>query len=206
MAKPKSKKPWNAGKVVGPKKPLDRESLNALRRILKGKEKLRDLALLEVAVTTMLRGCDLLQLRVRDVAGFDGGIVDRFTLRQKKTKEGVVVTLSDAARAALEAWIAESDKDASDFLFTAKSNHHGPAMTTKAFWDLTKAWAQLIHVDPKDLGTHSLRRTQAAHIYKRTGSIRTVQKLLGHSSHAATERYLGIEVEDALELKRLYEI
>jgi integrase len=55
-----------------------------------------------------------------------------------------------------------------------------------------------IGLDPKKFGTHSLRRTKAVLIYRRTGNLRTVQLLLGHSKIESTVRYLGIEVDDAI--------
>lgn len=197
---------WNKGKVVGAKKPLDIDQLNGLRRILKDQGATRDLALLETHISTMLRASDVLALTVGDVVDHRGEIVSELVLAQEKTDKPIRVQLGDRARAALETWIVEAGKGAGDHLFTAKTNHHGPAMSHQAYHDIVKRWARLIHVNPSALGTHSLRRTMAAHIYKRTGNLRSVQLLLGHSSLAATERYLGVEVEDALELARKYQI
>jgi integrase len=55
-------------------------------------------------------------------------------------------------------------------------------------------------------GTHSMRRTKAAQIYRKTGNIRAVQLLLGHTKLESTVRYLGIEVDDALSLSEQVEI
>ncbi|NDJ15457.1 MAG: integrase, partial [Acidobacteriia bacterium] len=55
-------------------------------------------------------------------------------------------------------------------------------------------------------GTHSMRRTKAAQIYKKTGNLRAVQLLLGHTKLESTVRYLGIEVDDALSLSEQVEI
>jgi len=67
-------------------------------------------------------------------------------------------------------------------------------------------WVASIGLDPAKFGTHSLRRTKAVLIYRRTGNLRAVQLLLGHSKIESTVRYLGIEVDDALSLSEQTEI
>ena len=73
-------------------------------------------------------------------------------------------------------------------------------MSTRQYARLLDSWLQQIGLDPSLYGTHSLRRTKATLIYKRTGNLRAVQLLLGHSKIESTVRYLGVEVNDALEI------
>jgi integrase len=73
-------------------------------------------------------------------------------------------------------------------------------MSTRQYARLLDSWLQQIGLDPALYGTHSLRRTKATLIYKRTGNLRAVQLLLGHTKIESTVRYLGVEVNDALEI------
>ncbi|MBT3768219.1 MAG: tyrosine-type recombinase/integrase, partial [Rhodospirillales bacterium] len=63
---------------------------------------------------------------------------------------------------------------------------------------LVSEWVTIVGLDPSLFGTHSLRRTKATLIYRKTGNLRAVQLLLGHTKVESTVRYLGIEVDDAL--------
>jgi len=72
------------------------------------------------------------------------------------------------------------------------------SMTTRQYARLVGQWIGAIGLDPSFFGTHSLRRTKATLIYRRTGNLRAVQLLLGHTKIESTVRYLGIEVDDAL--------
>ena len=71
-------------------------------------------------------------------------------------------------------------------------------MTTRQYARLVSSWVATIGLDPHFFGTHSLRRTKTTLIYRRTGNLRAVQPLLGHTKIESTVRYLGIEVDDAL--------
>ena len=71
-------------------------------------------------------------------------------------------------------------------------------MTTRQYARLVSEWIAGIGLEPKLFGTHSLRRTKATLIYRRTGNLRAVQLLLGHTKIESTVRYLGVEVDDAL--------
>ena len=79
-------------------------------------------------------------------------------------------------------------------------------MSTRQYSRVVKAWATLIGLNPKDFGTHSLRRTKAMLIYRRTKNLRAVQLLLGHTKLESTVRHLGIEVDDALEMAEQTEV
>ncbi|HMH97719.1 MAG TPA: tyrosine-type recombinase/integrase, partial [Bradyrhizobium sp.] len=84
-----------------------------------------------------------------------------------------------------------------EFLFTGR---RGPNrnMTTRQYARLVSEWIGSVGLDARLFGTHSLRRTKATLIYRRTGNLRAVQLLLGHTKIESTVRYLGIEVDDAL--------
>jgi integrase len=71
---------------------------------------------------------------------------------------------------------------------------------------LVSAWVAAVDLEPSNYGTHSLRRTKAALIYRRTGNLRAVQLLLGHTKVESTVKYLGIEVDDALEIAEQVDI
>ena len=74
-------------------------------------------------------------------------------------------------------------------------------MTTRQYARLVSDWIGSVGLDPRLFGTHSLRRTKAPLIYRRTCNLRSVQLLLGHTKIESTVRYLGIEVDDALEMR-----
>ena len=67
-------------------------------------------------------------------------------------------------------------------------------------------WIASIGLDSNRFGTHSLRRTKATLIYRRTGNLRAVQLLLGHTRIESTVRYLGIDVDDALAIAEQVEV
>ncbi|WP_156493531.1 tyrosine-type recombinase/integrase, partial [Oleiphilus sp. HI0125] len=79
-------------------------------------------------------------------------------------------------------------------------------ITTRHYGRIVKNWVTSIDLDPSAYGTHSMRRTKASIIYKQTKNLRAVQILLGHTSLESTVRYLGVEVDDALELAQNIEI
>lgn len=83
------------------------------------------------------------------------------------------------------------------WLFPSRSRP-GDHVTSRQYGRLLDGWLALIGLDPALYGTHSLRRTKVALIYKRTGNLRACQVLLGYSKLESTVRYRGIEVDDAL--------
>jgi integrase len=90
-----------------------------------------------------------------------------------------------------------SRKCPGDFLFQVRRGN-GRCLSTRQYARLLSEWIASIGLDPALFGTHSLRRTKATLIYRRTGNLRAVQLLLGHTKVESTVRYLGIEVDDAL--------
>ena len=120
-------------------------------------------------------------------------------MRQKKTGRPVRFGLTEQTPQAVDDYIMAAGKKLGEFLFTAcrKQEHR---MTTRQYARLLSEWIASIGLDPRLFGTHSLRRTKATLIYRRTGNLRAVQLLLGHTKIESTVRYLGIEVDDALSI------
>ncbi|TMJ34964.1 MAG: integrase, partial [Alphaproteobacteria bacterium] len=125
-----------------------------------------------------------------------GCALDRATVRQKKTGRPVKFELSDLTRQALEDYLQLTGRKPGEPLFCGR--RAGRRLTTRQYARLLSEWIASIGLDPSLYGTHSLRRTKATLIYKRTGNLRAVQLLLGHTKIESTVRYLGIEVDDAL--------
>lgn len=196
----------NKGKVVGAKRPFTEAQIQGLRLALTTKGMVRDLALFETAISTMLRSGDLVRLKVSDVRDGFGQIRQSFTVRMEKTSKPVTVTLSETTREAIKALIACNGIDDHHYLFTAHARTKGEHIATITYRKLVKDWCRLIHLDPSQYSTHSLRRTRPSIMYRRTGNLRAIQLLLGHSDIGMTQRYLGIEEEDALDLARQHEV
>lgn len=188
--------PWNKGKVTGQKPPLKPREVWAIRVRLQISDRVRDLALFNLAIDSKLRGCDLVHLRVEDVMQGDQ-VRTRALVSQRKTGAPVQFEITEQARAAVAAWVRVKDLRRSDWLFPSRVNRTH-AMTTRQYGRLVDEWIAAIGLSPSVYGTHSLRRTKAALIYRKTGNIRAVQLLLGHTKLDSTVRYLGVEVEDAL--------
>ena len=157
-----------------------------------------------LAIDSKLRGCDLVRLRISDVV-LGGTVRLRTSIIQQKTGRPVPFELTDPTREALTAWLRRRTSGDADWLFPSRS-HKGDHVTTRQYGRLLDDWVSLIGLDPALYGTHSLRRTKVALIYKRTGNLRACQLLLGHSKLESTVRYLGIEVDDALEISEQTEI
>jgi len=188
--------PWNKGKVTGQKPPLKPREVWAIRVRLQISDRVRDLALFNLAIDSKLRGCDLVHLRVEDVMQGDQART-RALVSQRKTGAPVQFEITEQARAAVAAWVRGKELKGSDWLFPSRVNR-AHAMTTRQYGRLVDEWIVAIGLTPSAYGTHSLRRTKAALIYRKTGNIRAVQLLLGHTKLDSTVRYLGVEVEDAL--------
>jgi integrase len=196
--------PWNKGKLIGPKPPLRQKHVWAIRTKLQIEQRARDLAMFNLAIDSKLRGCDVVALKVEDVAP-NGYSVDRATVRQRKTGRPVRFELTEQTRQAVDDYIRAISKKPGEFLFTGRRGL-GQCMTTRQYARLVSDWIASIGLDPHLFGTHSLRRTKATLIYRRTGNLRAVQLLLGHTKIESTVRYLGIEVDDALAIAEQVEV
>ena len=190
--------PWNKGKFTGPKPPLQARHVWAIRTRLQLAERKRDLALFNLAIDSKLRGCDVVSLKVGDIAP-NGSAMDRATVQQRKTGRPVKFEITEQARQSVDDYLRSTQKEPGDFLFTG---HCGKdrCLTTRQYARLLSEWIAGIGLDPSIYGTHSIRRTKATLIYRRTGNMRAVQLLLGHTKIESTVRYLGVEVDDALDL------
>ena len=188
--------PWNKGKFVGSKPPLRPKHVWSIRTKLQALGRTRDLAIFNLAIDSKLRGCDVVSLKVEDVAPH-GYALERATVRQKKTGRSVRFELSEQTRQAIEDYLRAANKRSCEFLFCARPDS-GQCMSTRQYSRLVSLWVTMIGLDPGLYGTHSLRRTRATLIYRRTGNLRAVQLLLGHTKIESTVRYLGVEVDDAL--------
>jgi integrase len=196
LAIPTSKRaPWNKGKLIGAKPPLRQKHVWAIRTMLQAERSKRELAMFNLAIDSKLRGCDVVAIRVDNVAP-NGYAIDRATVRQKKTGRPVRFELTEQTRQAVDDYLKVSRKKPGDFLFTSPKS--GRSMTPRQYGRLVSDWLVGIGLDPHLYGTHSLRRTKATLIYRRTGNLRAVQLLLGHTKIESTVRYLGIDVDDAL--------
>jgi integrase len=196
--------PWNKGKLIGSKPPLRTKDVWSIRTKLQVEKRTRDLAMFNLAIDSKLRGCDVVSLKVEDVAPH-GMTVDRVTVRQRKTGHPVRFELSEQTREAVDNYIRSAPRRAGEFLFPSR-RLSDRCLTTRQYSRLVSAWIAGIDLDPALYGTHSLRRTKATLIYRRTGNLRAVQLLLGHRRIESTVRYLGIEVDDALALAEQVEV
>ena len=195
--------PWNKGRLIGQKRPLKPKDVWTVRVRLQLEGRKRDLAMFNLAIDSKLRGCDLVRLRVDDVLAGER-VRDRATVIQKKS--GRPVSLRSPSRPGARSasgWpfrhplgsipVPEPFSAAAASLDAAVRPHR-PSMVERA------------GLDSSAYGTHSLRRTKAAQIYRKTGNLRAVQLLLGHTKLESTIRYLGIEVDDALTISEQVEL
>ena len=196
--------PWNKGKLTGQKAPLRLSDIYAIRARLEIAGKTRDLALFDLGIDSKLRGCDLVSLRVRDVC-HGGQVAGRAIVMQSKTKRPVQFEITEQTRKALRTWIDKAQLAQDDFLFPSRV-HSSPHMTTRQYYRVVIGWVKSIGLDSSAFGTHSMRRTKATLIYRRTHNLRAVQLLLGHTKIESTVRYLGVELDDALELAEQTEV
>jgi integrase len=197
-------KPWNKGRLIGQKPPLKLHEIWSIRIRLELADKIRDLAIFNLAIDSKLRSCDLVKLRVSDIA-HGRHILKRAMVMQQKTGRPVQFEITKKTRAALIQWIDQEKLSNSDFLFKGKTNSK-THISTRQYARIVKNWVTEIGLDPLDYGTHSMRRTKATLIYKRTKNLRAIQLLLGHTKLESTVQYLGIEVDDALELAEQTEV
>lgn len=187
---------WNKGKLIGQKPPLKLKEIWAIRIRLQLTKSIRDLAMFNLAIDSKLRGCDLVKLKVRDVT-HGNQIVPRAIIMQQKTQRPVQFELTEPTRDSVGAWIAKAKPE--QFLFPSRLRN-SPHISTRQYARVVDHWVASIGLDPSAYGTHTMRRTKATLIYRRTKNLRAVQLLLGHTKLESTVRYLGIEVDDALEI------
>ena len=198
------REPWNKGKIVGQKAPFKLKDIWALRVRLQMQDRVRELALFNLGIDSKLRGCDLVQLKVRDICHGDQ-VATRAIVMQQKTQRPVQFEITQATREAVQNWIKLDGLKSEDYLFRSRI-HESPHLGTRQYTRILDGWVEELGLDPAAYGTHSMRRTKATLIYRRTKNLRAVQLLLGHSKLESTVRYLGIEVDDALEIAEQTEV
>ena len=201
---PQKHTPWNKGKLVGQKPPLKLKEIWAIRIRLQIAKRYRDLAIFNLAIDSKLRSCDLVQIRVRDIINGDQ-IAKRAMIVQQKTQQPVQFEITETTRDSLDKWIKQAKLNSNAYLFKSRltrSQH----LSTRQYARIVESWVTEIGLNPADYGTHSLRRTKPTLIYSRTKNLRAVQLLLGHTKLESTVRYLGIEVDDALEMAEQTEV
>ncbi len=195
---------WNKGKLVGQKAPLRLKDIWAIRIRLQLGSRIRELTLFNLAIDSKLRSCDLVKLRVRDLVRGER-IAARAIVMQQKTQRPVQFEITEQTREALGAWIRQRSLRGDDFLFPSRLCR-SPHLSPRQYARIVRHWVGEIGLDPAAYGTHTLRRTKASLIYRRTKNLRAIQLLLGHSKLESTVRYLGIEVDDALEIAEQTEV
>jgi integrase len=124
---------------------------------------------------------------------------------QRKSRRPVQFEITEHTREAVGRWLEKKSLHKGEPLFPSRIDR-GRSMSTRQYARLLGSWLRAIGLDPLIYGTHSLRRTKASMIYRRTGNLRAVQLLLGHTKIESTVRYLGIDVDDALVIAEQVEI
>jgi integrase len=162
------------------------------------------LALFNLAIDSKLRACDLVRLRVEDLWS-GSAIRDRATIIQKKTKRPVQFEVTEQTKVALAAWLPSVKRTGGSYLFPGR-HRHSTHLSTRQYARIVQGWVRSIGLETSAYETHSMRRTKAALIYKKTGNLRAVQILLGHTKLESTVRYLGIEIDDALRIAEQIEL
>ncbi|WP_291009894.1 tyrosine-type recombinase/integrase [Hoeflea sp.] len=199
-----SRRAWNNGRIIGQKRPLLPKHVWAIRVRLELANSVRDLALFNLAIDSKLRGCDLVKLKVTDVCA-SGTIKERTSILQSKTRTPVRFEITEGSRKALADWINDPQMRGHDHLWPGRV-HDRLHISTRQYARLLKNWVCSIGLEPSAYGTHSMRRTKVAQIHKKTGNLRAVQLLLGHTKMDSTVRYLGVDLEDALTISEAVEI
>jgi integrase len=192
------RRPWNEGRKLGAKRALKPQQVWAIRFWLDRERRLRDRAMFDLAIDSKLRGCDIVKIRIGDLVSA-GRVRSRAIVIQRKTGRPVQFELLEPARASILRWLDGRGGTLEDFAFPSRINR-AAHISTRQYARLVDEWVTGIGLRPEDYGTHSLRRTKAAIIYKQTGNLRAVQILLGHTKIESTVRYLGVDIEDALAL------
>ena len=180
---PAIKEPWNKGKMMGQKPPLKLKEVWEIRIRLQLGKRLRELALFNLAIDSKLRAMDM----------------------QQKPHQPAQFEITDQTRTSVLEWIKNAKLKSEDFLFPSRI-HGSLHITTRQYARIVEKWVGSIGLNPADYGTHSFRRTKASLIYRRTKNLRAVQLLLGHTKLKSTVRYLGIEVDDTLEMAEQAEV
>jgi integrase len=177
----RDQRPWNKGLLVGQKKPLEPKHVWSIRIRLEIARSRRDLVIFNLAIDSKLRACDLVRLRLDDICA-GAKVRHRATIVQKKTGRPVQFEITEQSRSSIEAWLPMLRAIGSRYLFPSRL-HARPHISTRQYARLVHRWVESIGLQSASYGTHSMRRTKAAQIYRKTGNLRAVQLLLGHTTY-----------------------
>jgi len=157
--------PWNKGPLIGQKRPLQISHIWGIRIRLELEGKVRDLALFNMALDSKLRGCDLVKLKVSDVA-YGHSVSGRATVLQQKTGSTVQFELTKGTRETVAAWIKMAHLRSSDYLFQSRvgSSRH---ISTRQYNGIFHGWTDKPGLDETLFSTHSMRRTKPYLLYKK---------------------------------------
>ena len=195
---------WNKGRIVGQKRPLLPKHVWTIRVRLEITGLTHKLALFDLAIGSKLRGCDLVRLKVADVYAAVQ-VKHRASITQSKTQRPVSFEITEGTRRSIETWLDAPVMIGSEHLWPGRF-HERPHISTRQYARLVRYWVTSIGLEPSAYGTHSMRRTKVAQIYRKTGNLRAVQLLLDHAKMDSTVRYLGVELEDAQAIAEAVEI
>ncbi|AKS46050.1 Phage integrase family protein [Octadecabacter temperatus] len=188
-------KAWNKGRIIGQKRPLFPRQVWAIRARLELAGHLRDKAVFNVAIDSKLRGCDLVKLAVADLVK-DGRVRERVSVIQSKSKKPIQLELTENTRDTVFEWVRSPEMIGCRFMFPSCFRDR-PQISTRQYGRLVRDWVKAIGLESSGYGTHSMRRTKAAEIYRKMGNLRAMQLLLGQTKVNSTVRYLGVELENA---------
>jgi integrase len=179
-------------------KAFDKTQVKQIRKLLADRKSgLRDLALFNTGISTMLRTSDLLNLKVADVMDEQEKLKKTFSIRMQKTDRPVTVILDEESQRSLRDWIEQSNKNRSDFIFTGLTTRTRSTPITSAHHRLlVKEWCSSVGIGTEGRSTHSLRKTKAAIAYKQTGNLEVVRQALGHTNLRNTATYLDVDNEE----------
>jgi integrase len=191
-------------RIVGAKLPLRPMHVWTIRVRLQIERRVHDLALFDIGLDSKLRGYDVVALRLADIIAA-GALRRRATVIQQKTGRPVQFEITEQTRRSLADWLKRRPGEPNGWVFPSRM-HPAAHLSTRQYIRLVKQWVALIGLEPAAYGSHSLRRTKVSLLYRKTGNLRACQLLLGHTKLESTVRYLGVELDDALELSEGLEI
>src|ERR1700726_2451073 len=158
FSSPAKREPWNKGKFTGAKPPLRPKHVWSIRSKLQAEGGTRDLAMFNLAIDSKLRACDVVALKVEDVAP-SGYAADRATIRQRKTGQPVRFELTEQTRQAVDEYLRAANKKPGEFMF---SGRRGPdrSMTTRQYARLVSEWIISIGFGTDVFGTYFIYLTK----------------------------------------------
>ncbi|MCW7752729.1 tyrosine-type recombinase/integrase [Desulfobotulus sp. H1] len=195
----KKNKPKNhpkKGDVILVEPIKSKQKIEEIRALLKGQKSGRDLALLELGVSSSLRAGDFLNFRISDVRELVRS--GSFQLREQKTGKVRRVGINNKAMTAIEIYLTERlsrGAEDEDFFFSGQRNPGKQPMTTSWLTRLLKKWASSVGISG-NFGSHSLRKTGAYHRHQGGCSLASLCVWLGHSGERMTARYIGIDLNE----------